>query len=366
MRSSSLLSVLLVSLLAGALRAQGFEPEPDPEPQPAPAGGPAIPDDPTDAQTDDPTDAPQAPPRGAAADEAPREGATEELEEGGARVGGVEGVDEAEDIERVGGLEPRAPASAIGDKRERRVGDPIPLTRREPTLQALGFMVGLRYGLVGTGPTRFVNDIRFGITDTIEVRTALLPWPSSLMVRARFGSQQSELGALLVDLGLAHWDAGLRIVPDSGEPQVGPRLHWEAGAGIIRALGERFSVRAHGRYRYRLSFLPDDDQHAVAADAHVTYDLLDALALSAGVGFATAIGPIRELSINFVETDAPGMSHLLARDEGGQQSVTIPLTMTYGRVENFDVDLFCTPRVWPEPGILFGAGVRLRLDPFKG
>ena len=75
---------------------------------------------------------------------------------------------------------------------------------------------------------------------------------------------------------------------------------------------------------------------------------------------------MRELSVTFVELDGPGMSHLLARDEGGEQSVTIPLTMTYGRVDSFDVDLFCTPRVWPEAGILFGAGVRLRLDPFTG
>jgi hypothetical protein len=58
------------------------------------------------------------------------------------------------------------------------------------------------------------------------------------------------------------------------------------------------------------------------------------------------------------------MSHLLARDEGSFWSVTIPVTMTYGRIENFDVDLFCTPRVLPELGILLGAGIRLRIDPF--
>lgn len=261
-----------------------------------------------------------------------------------------------------------APPLVAGETRPaRRVGDPVPLTRREPTLDALQFMVGARYGLVGTGPTRFVDDVRFGVTEWLELRTALVPYPSSLMVRARIGAQQAPLGAFLLDAGLAHWDAGLRVVPDTGEANVGMRFHVEGGVGYARALGERFAVHGQAHYRYRLSLLPNDDQHAVAADAHLTYDLLDALAVSAGLGVASTIGgPVRELSIAFVETDGPGMSHLLARDEGGEQSVTIPLTMTYGRVESFDVDLFCTPRVWPEPGVVFGAGVRLRLDPFKG
>jgi hypothetical protein len=220
---------------------------------------------------------------------------------------------------------------------------------------------------VGTGPTRFVDDVRFGITDTVELRTALLPYPSSLMVRARFGSQQSASGAVLLDAGLAHWDAGLRVVPDTGESNVGVRFHLEGGPGYAVAIGDRAAFLAQAHYRYRLSLLPDDDQHAVAADAHVSYDLLDALAVSAGLGVATTIGPpVREVSIGFVETDGPGISHLLARDEGGDQSVTLPLSLTYARVEAFDVDLFCTPRVWPELGILFGAGVRLRLDPFDG
>ena len=264
---------------------------------------------------------------------------------------------------------PSADATAVvPEKHERRVGDPIPLTRREPTLHALGFMVGVRYGLVGTGPTRFVDDVRFAVTDAIEVRTDLLPYPSSLMLRARFGSEQtSPYGALLVDAGLAHWDAGFRIVPDTGESAVGMRFHFEGGLGWAKAIGERFALTAQAHYRYRLSLLKDDNEHAVGVDGHVTYDLLDSLAVAGGLGIATTIGtPVRELSINFVETDGPGISHLLARDEGGQQSVTIPLSLTYGRVENFDVDLFCTPRVWPELGVLFGAGVRLRLDPFKG
>jgi hypothetical protein len=340
------ISVLAVLALCSRLAAE--EPAP-PSTEPAPAPAPEAPPAPADAPTDAPTDAPPAEP-----EHTPAALAADPVAEAPA----------APASSSTPSTPP--PAAAVSGQAKRRVGDPVPLTRREPTVGALGFMVGIRYGLVGTGPTRFVDDIRFGITDTIELRTALLPYPSSLMLRARFGSQQSDTGAILVDAGLAHWDAGLRIVPDTGESQVGMRFHLEGGVGYARALGERFAVTGQAHYRYRASLLEDDDQHAVAVDGHLTYDLLDSLAVSAGLGFASTIGgPVRELSVNFVETDAPGMSHLLARDEGGEQSLTIPLTLTYGRVENFDVDLFCTPRVWPELGMVFGAGLRLRLDPFK-
>jgi hypothetical protein len=225
-------------------------------------------------------------------------------------------------------------------------------------------MLGLRYGLVGNGPTRFVNDVRYALTDHLELRTALLPWPAALSVRGRIGSSQSELGAFVLEGGLAYFDAGIRLIPDAGEPEVGIRAHVEGSLGWMRRLSERTSLAAYARYRERLSTLGDDDQRAVAVDGHLTYDLLDPLAVSVGLGFASTLAtPVREVVVNFVETDRPGISHLLARDEGGQQSLTIPLTMTYGRVDSFDVDLFCTTRVWPTPGVLFGAGVRLRLEP---
>ncbi len=256
------------------------------------------------------------------------------------------------------------PAVAVEIPAGRRVGDPLPLTQREPTLKAHSLMMGVRYGLVGSGPTRFVDDVRFSLTDEIELRTALYPWPAALMARGRFGSQQSELGALVVDGGLAYFDAGLRIVEDTGEPQVGVRFHLEGSGGWAKSFGERWAVHAFAHYRARLSLLPDDDQHALAVDAHLTYDLLPALAVSGGLGFATTLGtPVREVVVNFTEIDRPGISHLLARDDGLQQSLTVPLTLTYGRVDSFDVDLFCTTRVFPELGILFGAGVRFRIEP---
>jgi len=168
----------------------------------------------------------------------------------------------------------------------------------------------------------------------------------------------------LLEGGLAYFDAGVRVVPDSGEADVGVRAHLEGSIGWTRRVADRTAAAVFIRYRERLSMLEDDDQRAVAVDGHVTYDLLDTLALSAGVGVASTVGtPVREVVVNFVETDRPGISHLLARDEGGEQSVTVPLTMTYGRIDSFDVDLFCTTRVWPVPGVLFGAGVRLRLEP---
>lgn len=228
-------------------------------------------------------------------------------------------------------------------------------------------MLGMRYGLVGNGPTRFVDDVRYAFTDRFELRTALLPWPASLMGRYRFGGVGEDLGAFVVDGGLSYFDAGVRIVPDSGEANVGVRFHFEGVVSWQKTLGDRFATFASVRYRNRTSLLPDDDQHAVAVDANVAWDVLDNLAVSGGLGIASTIGgPVREVVVNFTETDRAGISHLLARDEGGAQSVTIPLTLTYGRVDTFDVDLFVTPRVFPEFGVLFGAGVRLRLEDLFG
>lgn len=248
-----------------------------------------------------------------------------------------------------------------------RFGEPTPLSRREPTLRAGTLMVGMRYGLVGNGPTRFVDDVRYAFTDRFELRTALLPWPTSLMGRYRFGGVAESLGAFVIDGGLSYFDAGVRIVPDSGEANVGVRFHFEGIVSWQKSIGDRLATFASVRYRNRTSLLPDDDQHAVAVDANIAYDLLDNIAVSGGIGFASTIGgPVREVVVNFTETDRAGISHLLARDEGGQQSVTVPLTLTYGRIDTFDVDLFVTPRVFPEFGVLFGAGVRLRLENLFG
>jgi hypothetical protein len=349
-------SFLAVSLLAAGPGLADDPPPADATPAPttadAPPSEPPAPtaDAPPPAPTSLPTDAPppEAPP-------APAE-APPPAPAAAPSVPSTATADPAGDA----GVSAEVPAGP-------RFGEPTPLTRREPTLRAGTLMVGARYGLVGNGPTRFVDDVRYAFTDRFELRTALLPWPTSLMGRYRFGGVADDLGAFVVDGGLSYFDAGVRIVPDSGEANVGVRFHFEGIVSWQKSIGDRLATFASVRYRNRTSLLPDDDQHAVAVDASVAYDLLDNLAVSGGLGFASTIGgPVREVVVNFTETDRAGISHLLARDEGGQQSVTVPLTLTYGRVDTFDVDLFVTPRVFPEFGVLFGAGVRLRLEDLFG
>ena len=268
------------------------------------------------------------------------------------------------------------------------VGDPIPLTRREPTVSQFTFEVNMHYGLVGSGPTRYTNDIRFGLFDWWELRTAFLPYPTSLMSRFRIGSQQGSFGALVLDGGLANFDAGLRL--EQGLDQqldVGARFHFEVGVAYTKALAKKFSVFTMARYRYRYSQLDDegelrlgpvalpiptnrklfqagetDEQNAVSFDLNLTYDLLPNLAVTAGFGYAEVVGTaVREISVNFAETDRPGMNHFLVRNDGWSRSVTLPAALTYGVVDTFDVDVFVTPRIWPQFDVLFGAGLRWRI-----
>lgn len=245
-----------------------------------------------------------------------------------------------------------------------RVGDATPLSRRSPLPKQFTIEADLHYGLVGTGPTRFTNDIRFGIFDWWEIRTTLTPYPAALMSRFMLGSQDGLLGAFLFEGGLAAWDAGLRLVTDDTEPEVGVRFHFEAAIAYSRAIGERLSIWGEARFRYRYSMLSDDEQNAVAGTLQLTYDLIKNLSVTGGLGYAEVIGsPVRELSINFTETDRPGMAHFLLRNDGWSRSVTVPLAITYGRIDSFDVDVFVTPRVYPQFDILFGAGIRWRINP---
>lgn len=255
-----------------------------------------------------------------------------------------------------------AEAAALDDADERRVGDPVPLSRRAPLLPALGVEVAIRYGLVGTGPTRFINDIRFGVFDWLELRTTLAPYPASLMARVGLGDVRAPLGQVVLEGGLAYLDAGLRLAPEEGEAEVGVRAHVEGALTWHRSLLRQGALYAAARWRSRLSMLSADEQHAVALELAASYDLLPYLALTGGLGYAqTALDtPVRELAVNFVEHDRPGMAQFLVRNDGETQSLTWPMALTYGRVENFDVDLFVTTRLWPRVDVLFGAGVRWR------
>lgn len=271
-------------------------------------------------------------------------------------------VGEGESATESLGIDEAAEATALDDTGERRVGDPVPLTRRAPLLPALGVEVAIRYGLVGTGPTRFINDIRFGVFDWLELRTTLAPYPASLMARVGLGDVRAPLGQLVIEGGLAYLDAGLRLAPEEGEAEVGVRAHVEGALTWHRSLFRQGALYAAARWRSRLSMLSADEQHALAVEAAASYDLLPYLALTGGLGYAqTALNtPVRELAVNFIEHDRPGMAQFLVRNDGETQSLTWPMALTYGRVENFDVDLFVTTRLWPRVDVLFGAGVRWR------
>lgn len=353
----------------------GEEPAKSAGDQPAPQDATSSPADPSD-QTPEPTLEPEKAEQGPVDSEPPA-----------GTVDGA-GVDSAASADNADGAVKETNGATNILAEIFRVGDPIPLTRREPTVSQFTFEVDLHYGLVGSGPTRFTNDVRFGLFDWWELRTAFLPYPTSLISRFRIGSQQGLLGALLLDGGLANFDAGLRI--EQGLDQnldVGMRFHFEIGIAYAKAFGRVFSVYTMARYRYRYSQLDDegsitlfnyslpiptnrftlqagetDEQNAASIEAHLTYDLLPMLALSGGVGYAEVIGtPVRELSVNFTETGRPGMSHFLLRNDGWSRSLTIPMAITYGLVDTFDVDVFLTPRLWPELGVLFGAGLRWRI-----
>ena len=103
------------------------------------------------------------------------------------------------------------------------LGDPTPLSRRQLTLSALSVEGDAHLGLVGTGPTRFTNELRFAPTDWLELRTAFLPIPSSLMARLRLFDTDGPAGSFVVDGGLAHADVtplfGALVGNDGGFPR---------------------------------------------------------------------------------------------------------------------------------------------------
>lgn len=284
-------------------------------------------------------------------------------------------VDEGSSLSRMGGeasIESGAGAAEMGEAVGVTLGVAQPLSQREPTLGRMQLEGGFRYGLVGTGPTRFVNDLRFAWAEGIELRTSFAPYPSSLMLRLQAGKSADDFGAWVIDAGVANWDAGWRLVVDTGEATVGARVHWELVLAWQRVLTERMSWFSAVHFRYRMSGLSDDEQTAVAVESMVTYDLMPAFAVSAGLGYARTIEtPVREVAVSFVETGRPGFTHFLVRDDAlnedlsadlVRQSVTVPLALTYGTTESFDVDLFCTPRIFPKFDIVFGAGLRIRYD----
>ncbi len=239
---------------------------------------------------------------------------------------------------------------------------PIPLSRREPTLQQWTLELDFHYGLVGSGPTQLTSDLRFGIFDWWELHTSFAPYPAGLMTRFKLGSHTGPLGALVLDGGLALFDAGVRVFPVEGEPPVGLRLHTELGVAYSRALGSSLASHASLRWRHRFSALSDDEQSVVLGTAQLSYDVMPNLGVSIGLGYARLLaGEVRELGVQFSQPGQPGLSTFLIRQDGLTESLTLPLSLTYGMVDSFDVDVFATPRLYPQFDVIFGAGIRLRV-----
>jgi hypothetical protein len=198
-----------------------------------------------------------------------------------------------------------------------------------------------------------------GILPGLELRTALLPYPSSLMVRAQLGRFKESLGSLWLCAGLEYFDVGFRLDEDPEESQVGVRWHLQATAGYGKAFANRFAILTALHFRERVTELDDDGQRAVAADIEVRYDLQPRIGLVWASGYARTIdSPVREVYVGFTQ---PGQTYWLHQlDRTNDESAATAIAMTYGRTESFDVDVFFSYRAWPEPGYLFGSGLRWR------
>ena len=239
-------------------------------------------------------------------------------------------------------------------------GDPTPLSQRPVLLPAMGFEFSFRYGLVGDGPTRFVNDLRFAPLPWLELRSSLNPYPDSLMLRLAFGELHG-LGTFSVDAGLYKLDLGLRLNPQEAEAVKGVVVvNLGAGLGYDHSLGRRARLHSLLRFQQRHSNIDGWDQSALLGAAWADLDLSKYLALSLGLSYARVLGgESQDFVINFSEPGRGSFSSLL--DFENPEALGSSLSMTYARTERFDVDIFSTQRIWPEPGILFGAGLRVRL-----
>lgn len=239
-------------------------------------------------------------------------------------------------------------------------GDPIPLSQRSVILPAMGFEFSFRYGLVGDGPTRFVNDLRFAPLSWLELRSSLNPYPDSLMLRMAFGALNGP-GTFSFDGGLYKLDLGLRLNPDEAEAVKGVVVvNLGVGLGYDHSITQRGRLHSQLRFQQRHSNIDGWDQSALLAAAWGDLDLTKYLALSLGLSYARVLGgESKDFVINFSEAGRGSFSSLL--DFENTEALSSSLSMTYARTERFDVDIFSTQRLWPEPGILFGAGLRVRL-----
>lgn len=239
-------------------------------------------------------------------------------------------------------------------------GDPVALSRRPVILPAMHFEFAFRYGLVGDGPTRFVNDLRFAPLAWLELRTSLNPYPDSLMLRLAYGELDGP-GTFSFDAGLYKLDLGLRLNPQEAEAIKGVIVvNLGAGLGYDHSITQRGRLHSVLRFQQRHSNIDGWDQSAILGAAWGDLDMTKYLAFSLGLSYARVLGgESKDFVINFSEAGRGSFSSLL--DFENPEALSSSISMTYARTERFDVDIFSTQRLWPEPGILFGAGLRMRL-----
>ncbi len=252
-----------------------------------------------------------------------------------------------------------AAVAAPEEAPSKKLGQSLPITAQPLILDPGQWEVAVRYGLVGTGPTRFVNDIRVGLYPGLELRTALMPFPSSLMLRGQLGRLKGAFGTLWLAGGLEHWDVGFRLDEDPEESQVGWRWHLQSTLGWGKVFMGRVGLLTAIHFRERLTELDDDDERAVAGEVELRYDFQPRIGLLWATGYAQTLDtPVREVYVGFTQ---PGQAYWLHQiDRSSKESAATAIAMTYGRTESFDVDVFFSWRFWPEDGYVFGSGLRWR------
>ena len=241
------------------------------------------------------------------------------------------------------------------------VGAATLLSQREPVIGHLDWSFDGHFGLVGSGLSQNTVDVRFGLFDKLELRTSFNPLPSSLMVRFQLGETGSPLGATVFEGGLEDIDYGFRLPPP--ESGIAPSFFLEFAVSHARSLTSELGLFGDLRWRQRLATATDEDpQDIAAASLSITWDVFEGAALTAGVGVAAVVnGTLSEAPVLMMEVGRPGFAHYLSAEDGQAQSVTLPAALTFIVNESFDIDVFATPRIAPEPAVVFGAGLRWRI-----
>jgi hypothetical protein len=287
--------------------------------------------------------------------------------------------------------------------------------------------LALKYGLVGSGPTKFINDIRFSLLDWLELRTQVGPvvLPESLVARVSVGPWR-RLGRVGLEAGFHKLDLGFRIFPEEGEargldPAIVPSVNALGAVTYDVPVWDRFSIHASARVQQRLQHsvrkliqrdLRDPfSQLAGQLALQGTWDISQFLALTGGLGAGGAVDnrvlsdgvkrllhgqvPWEDDAVPRVDVDRAirrrdPSTIIDTRHQCGEEKtktlfvdfvemgrpgygtlvdremnchVGLMGALTYGRTESFDVDIFSAVRLWPRLGWLLGGGVRWRIAP---